>query len=54
MAATAVLVAEADKLTLGQELTVLVPQSILTLMEDKENTRVYYVKTHTFGWRLRL
>jgi hypothetical protein len=31
------LVTEADKLTLGQELTVQVPHSILTLMEYKGN-----------------
>jgi hypothetical protein len=37
LAATATLVTEADKLTLGQELTVLVPHSILTLMESKGN-----------------
>jgi hypothetical protein len=33
LAPTVVLVAEADKLTLGHELTVQVPHSILTLME---------------------
>jgi hypothetical protein len=33
----AVFVAEADKLALGQELTVQVPHSVLTLMEYKEN-----------------
>jgi hypothetical protein len=33
LTATAVLVAEADKLTLRQKLTVQVPQSVLTLME---------------------
>jgi hypothetical protein len=32
LAATAILAAEADKLTLGQELTVLVPHPVLTLM----------------------
>jgi hypothetical protein len=37
LAATAALVTEADKLTLGQELTVWVPYSILTLMEYKGN-----------------
>jgi hypothetical protein len=36
LVATATLVAEADKLTLGQELTVRV-LSVLTLMEYKEN-----------------
>jgi hypothetical protein len=35
--ATAVLVAEADRLTLGQELTVGVPHSILTIIEYKGN-----------------
>jgi hypothetical protein len=30
-------VAEADKLTLGQEFTVQVPHCVLTLMEYKEN-----------------
>jgi hypothetical protein len=33
--ATAILVAEADKLTLGQELIVHVPHSVLTFMEYK-------------------
>jgi hypothetical protein len=33
LAATTILVAEADKLALGQEITVRVPNSILTLME---------------------
>jgi hypothetical protein len=37
LVATAILVAEADKLTLGQELTVWVPHSALTLMRYKEN-----------------
>jgi hypothetical protein len=37
LAATAALVAEAGKLTLGQELTVWVPHSILTLMEYRRN-----------------
>jgi hypothetical protein len=37
LAATAILVAEADKLTLEQKLTVQVPHSVLTLMEYKEN-----------------
>jgi hypothetical protein len=37
MVVTAVLVAKAEKLTLGQELTVWVPHSILTLMEYKGN-----------------
>jgi hypothetical protein len=37
LAATAALVAEAHKLTLGQELTVQVPHSVLTLMEYKGN-----------------
>jgi hypothetical protein len=37
LAATAALVTEADKLSLGQELTVWVPHSILTLMEYKGN-----------------
>jgi hypothetical protein len=36
LAATAVLVAEADKLTLGQELAVRVPHSVLTLMVYKK------------------
>jgi hypothetical protein len=36
LAATAILVAEADKLTLGPELTVQVLCSVLTLMEYKE------------------
>jgi hypothetical protein len=40
LAATAVLVTEADKLTLGQELTVRVLRSILTLMEYKGNYRL--------------
>ena len=33
LAATALLVSEADKLTMGQELTVRLPHSVLTLME---------------------
>jgi hypothetical protein len=37
LAATAVLVTEADKLTLRQKLTVQVPHCVLTLMEYKEN-----------------
>jgi hypothetical protein len=37
LTATAALVIEADKLTLGQELTVWVPHSVLTLMEYKGN-----------------
>jgi hypothetical protein len=37
LAATSVLVAETDKLTVGQELTVQVPHSIWTLMEYKGN-----------------
>jgi hypothetical protein len=37
LAASAALVKEADKLTLGQELTVWVPHSVLTLMEHKGN-----------------
>jgi hypothetical protein len=37
LVATAAPVAEADKLTLGQELTVQVPHSVLTLMECKGN-----------------
>jgi hypothetical protein len=37
MAATAILVAEADKLALRQKLTVRVSHSVLTLMEYKEN-----------------
>jgi hypothetical protein len=37
LAATVALVTEADDLTLGQELTVQVPHSILTLTEYKEN-----------------
>jgi hypothetical protein len=37
LAATAVFVVEADKLTLRQKLTVQVPHSVLTLMECKEN-----------------
>jgi hypothetical protein len=62
LAATTALVAEADKLALGQELTVQVPHSVLTLMEYKGthwltssqmvNTRVCFVKTHTSGYRL--
>jgi hypothetical protein len=36
LAATAVLVAKTDKLTLGQELTVQVPHFVLTLMENKQ------------------
>jgi hypothetical protein len=40
LAATAILVAEADKLTLRQKLTVWVPHSVLTLMEYKENYRL--------------
>jgi hypothetical protein len=56
LAVTAVLMAEADKLTLGQELTVQVPHSVLTLMEYKGNywlinskwsdIKACYVKTH--------
>jgi hypothetical protein len=34
---TAILVSEADKLTLRQELTVWIPHSILVLMECKGN-----------------
>jgi hypothetical protein len=37
LAATAILVDEADKLTLGQELIVLVPYCVLILMDYKEN-----------------
>jgi hypothetical protein len=37
LAATAAQVTEADKLTLGQELTVRVPHAVLTLMEYKGN-----------------
>ncbi|XP_030076362.1 LOW QUALITY PROTEIN: uncharacterized protein LOC115481414, partial [Microcaecilia unicolor] len=37
IAATALLVQEADKLTLGQELVVKVPHAVLTLMEYKGN-----------------
>jgi hypothetical protein len=37
LAATAILVAEADNLTLGRKLTVQVPHSVLTLMEYKGN-----------------
>jgi hypothetical protein len=37
LTATAVLVAEAEKLTLEQELTVQVPHSVLTLMQYKGN-----------------
>jgi hypothetical protein len=37
LAATTALVTEADKLTLGQELTVQVPHSILTFMVYKGN-----------------
>jgi hypothetical protein len=37
LAATSILVAEADKLTLGQELKVWVPYSVLTLTKYKEN-----------------
>jgi hypothetical protein len=37
LAAIAFLVAEVDKLTLGQQLTVWVPHSVLTLMEYKWN-----------------
>jgi hypothetical protein len=37
LVATAVLVAEADKLTLGQELTIQVPHSVLTLIKYKGN-----------------
>ena len=33
LAATALLVSEADKVTMGQELTVQMPYSVLTLME---------------------
>jgi hypothetical protein len=35
--ATAILVAKADKLTLGQKLTVQVSHSVLTLIKYKEN-----------------
>jgi hypothetical protein len=37
MAGTAILVAETDKLTLRQKLTVWVPHSVLTVMEYKGN-----------------
>jgi hypothetical protein len=37
LTATAVLMAEVNKLTLGKELTVQVPHSILTLTEYKGN-----------------
>jgi hypothetical protein len=37
LVATAVLVTEADKLSLGQEFTVQVPHSVLALMEYKES-----------------
>jgi hypothetical protein len=39
-AAIAILVAEADKLTFRQKLTVQVPHSVLTVMEYKENYRL--------------
>jgi hypothetical protein len=42
-----ILVAEADKFTLGQELTVQVPHSVLTLMKHKGN---YWL---TNSWLLR-
>jgi hypothetical protein len=45
--------AEADKLTLGQELTIWVPHSVLTLMEiigwqtpEWSDIKACYVKTH--------
>ena len=47
LSATALLVSEADKLTIGQELTVQVPYSLLTLMEYKGQywlTKVRMVK----------
>jgi hypothetical protein len=50
LAATAVLVAEADKLMLGQEFTVQVPHSVLTLMEYKGKywlTNSQMVKYHS-------
>jgi hypothetical protein len=37
LASTTALVTEADKLTLGQKLTVCVPHSVLTLMEYEGN-----------------
>jgi hypothetical protein len=37
LAATAALVTEADKLTLGQELTIQAPHSVLTLMKYRGN-----------------
>jgi hypothetical protein len=41
LVATAVLVTETDKFTLGQELTVQVPHSVMTLMKYKGN---YWLK----------
>jgi hypothetical protein len=62
LATTTALVTEADKLILGQELTVWIPHSVLTLMECEGNywlTNSQMVKyqsmlceTHTSGWRL--
>lgn len=56
LAAVALFVSEADKLTMGQELKVRVPHLVLTLMEFKGQYsltqmvkyRECYVKTHTF------
>jgi hypothetical protein len=47
LVATAILVAKADKLTLGQECTVQVTHSILTVMEYKGN---YWL---TNSWMVR-
>jgi hypothetical protein len=59
LAATVAMVTDTDKLTLGQELTVWVPHSVLTLMEYKGNywltnnfQMVKYQSTHTSGWKL--
>jgi hypothetical protein len=59
LAATVAMVTDTDKLTLGQELTVWVPHSVLTLMEYKGNywltnnfQMVKYQSTHTSGWTL--